>query len=68
MDFVIAVKGEQLEVTVEGQGTFPLFAETETKFYLTITDAQMEFNVDENGVVDSFLFSQNGKDITANRK
>jgi hypothetical protein len=49
-DLVITLEGSQLMAQATGQPKFPLFAESETTFFLKVVDAQVEFGKDEKGV------------------
>lgn len=48
-DLVITLEGGQLMAQATGQPKFPLFAESETHFFLKVVDAQVEFGKDEKG-------------------
>lgn len=50
-----------------GQLAFDIFAESETKFFLKIVPAKMEFNKDTEGKVTSMTFYQNGATIPGKR-
>ena len=49
-DLTITLEGSQLMAQATGQPKFPLFAESETNFFLKVVDAQVEFGKDEKGV------------------
>jgi predicted alpha/beta superfamily hydrolase len=51
MDMTITLEGNQLFATVTGYSKVPLFAETETKFFLKAIDYQYEFIRDSKGIV-----------------
>ena len=61
-DLVVTLEGDQLMTQATGQAKLPLFAESETKFFLKAVDAQVEF------ARDRLILHQNGRDITAKRK
>jgi len=61
-DLVVTLEGDQLAAQATGQQKFPLFAESETKFFLKVVDAQVEF------AGDHLILHQGGQDITAKRK
>jgi D-alanyl-D-alanine carboxypeptidase len=46
-----------------GQAKVPMFAESETKFFLKVVDAQMTFNRDADGVVTGITLHQNGNNV-----
>ena len=51
-----------------GQPKFPLFAESETKFFLKVVDAEVEFFKNEKGEVTYFMLHQNGRDTKGVKK
>jgi hypothetical protein len=68
--FVIAVtkEGERIFVQATGQPKFEVFPESETKFFLTVVDAQITFVKDDNGQVANLILHQNGIDQKAKKK
>lgn len=58
----ITRQGKQLFGQATGQGKFELFPTSETKFYVKIVEAQVEF-VEEDGKVVSLTLYQNGQSI-----
>lgn len=42
-----------------GQRKYPVFAESETKFFLKVVDAQISFTKDSGGTVDGLIWHQN---------
>jgi hypothetical protein len=67
-DLAITLEGAQLMSQATGQGKVALFAETETKFFLKVVDAQVEFLKDANGVVTHLVLHQGGGDHKGPRK
>lgn len=67
-DLVITLEGDKLMSQATGQGKVQLFAETDTKFFLKVTDAQVEFLRDTNGAVGSLMLHQGPAEIKAARK
>jgi hypothetical protein len=67
-DLVITLEGDKLISQATGQGKVQLFAETDTKFFLKVTDAQVEFLLDSNGAVGSLMLHQGPTEIKAPRK
>ncbi len=63
----IRLSGGQLMAQLTGQGQIPIFPESETKFFLKIVDAQIDFMKDAGGAVTSVVLHQNGVDQTATR-
>ena len=69
-DFAIAVtfEGVQLMAQATGQPKFPLFAESETKFFLKVVDAEVEFFKNEKGEVTHLILHQGGQDQKGTKK
>jgi CubicO group peptidase (beta-lactamase class C family) len=65
---VIRLEGNQLIGQATNQPPFELKAESETKFFLTVVDAQIEFNLDDNGNVTGLTLFQNGHRIPGQRR
>lgn len=61
-DFIIVVtrKRSGLYAQATGQDKFQVFAESETKFFYKVVDAQISFVEDESGQVVSLILHQNG--------
>jgi hypothetical protein len=62
------LEGEQLMTQATNQPKFPIFPESETKFFLKVVDAQIEFVFDAKGEVTSLILHQGGRDQVAKRK
>ncbi|MFZ6011455.1 MAG: serine hydrolase [Bacteroidota bacterium] len=62
--FIITVRkeGEKLMAQATGQGAFEIFPESETKFFYTVVDAQIEF-FKEGGKVSSLTLYQGGRTL-----
>jgi beta-lactamase regulating signal transducer with metallopeptidase domain len=62
-DTFIEVKreGDKLMARVTGQPSLELFAESETRFFWKIVDAQMTFTLDGSGIVQSATLFQHGQ-------
>ncbi|CAG0935796.1 D-alanyl-D-alanine-carboxypeptidase/endopeptidaseAmpH [Thermoflexales bacterium] len=54
--------GDQLYLQITGQGKLPLYAETDTEFFLSVVDAQITFKREANGKVTHLVLHQNGLD------
>ena len=63
-DLAITIEGKQLMSQATGQPKVPLFAESPTKFFLKVVDAQVEF-FKEGGKVTYLVLHQNGHDTKA---
>ena len=59
--------GQQLFGQGTGQPQFEMFAESETKFFLKVTDAQIEFHVDGDGPAGSITLFQAGQEVPGTR-
>ena len=68
VDNVVTLEGDQLMTQLTGQQKLPLFAESETKFFLRVVDAQVEFIKDQQGAVTHLLLRQGPNEIKARRK
>ena len=68
IDIAMTLEANQLMTQVTGQPTFPLFAETETRFFLKVVDAQVDFVKDSSGAVTHIILHQGGRDQKAARK
>ncbi|MCI0693643.1 serine hydrolase [candidate division KSB1 bacterium] len=66
--FDVIVENNQLMVQLTGQPRFPVFPESETKFFYKVVDAQLTFQKDGNGKVTSLILHQGGRDQTAKKK
>lgn len=64
----ITLENGQLMTQATNQQKFPLFAESETMFFLKVVDAQVEFMKNEKGEVKNLVLHQNGRDIKGVRK
>jgi CubicO group peptidase (beta-lactamase class C family) len=60
-------EGARLFTQATGQPKFEVFAESETKFFLKVVDAQIEFMVEEDGTVNKLVLHQGGQKIEGKR-
>ena len=67
-DIVMTLEGDRLMTQATGQPKFPLFAESETKFFLKVVDAEVEFFKNEKGNVTHIMLHQGGQDMKGTRK
>ncbi|TWT41104.1 D-alanyl-D-alanine-carboxypeptidase/endopeptidase AmpH precursor [Phycisphaerae bacterium RAS1] len=65
--FDIKLSDGKLTAQLTGQRRFPVFAESETKFYYKVVDAQLTFVRDDAGKVAALILHQNGMDQRAER-
>jgi len=64
----ITLDGGQLMTQVTGQGKVPIFAQSDTKFFPKVVDAEIEFFRDDKGAVSYLVLHQGGRDMKAPRK
>jgi CubicO group peptidase (beta-lactamase class C family) len=64
----MTLEGNQLMTQATNQPKFPLYAESETKFFLTVVDAEVEFFKNDKGVVTYMMLHQGGQDVKAVKK
>jgi len=67
-DLVVTVENGQLMTQATGQGKIPLFAESETRFFPIVIDADIDFVKDAQGKVTSLVLHQNGHNMNAPKK
>jgi D-alanyl-D-alanine-carboxypeptidase/D-alanyl-D-alanine-endopeptidase len=60
---VVTREAEQLFIQATGQSKLPIFAESETGFFLKAVDAQVSFSRDSAGRVTGLVLHQNGRDV-----
>jgi CubicO group peptidase (beta-lactamase class C family) len=64
---VFTREGARLFTQATGQPKFEVFAESETKFFLKVVDAQVEFVADPDGKVNKMILYQRGQKIEGKR-
>lgn len=64
----ITLEGGQLMAQATNQRKNPIFAESETMFFLKIVDAQIEFVKNDKGEVTALILHQNGHDAKGVKK
>jgi hypothetical protein len=62
VNMLIRLIGDHLTTQLTGQQQLPIFAESETKFFLKAVDAQVEFFTDAGGTVTHAVMYQNGRE------
>jgi CubicO group peptidase (beta-lactamase class C family) len=67
VNLMVRLDGDHLTVQLTGQAQFPMFAESETRFFLKVVDAQLEVVKDAGGAVTHAVLHQNGRDQRAAR-
>jgi CubicO group peptidase (beta-lactamase class C family) len=68
VEVTMTVEGGRLMTQITGQPKFELFAESETRFFLKVVDAEVEFFTDPGGAGTHLIIYQNGKETKAARK
>jgi CubicO group peptidase (beta-lactamase class C family) len=68
LDLVATVENGQLNLQATDQPKFPVYAETETKFFPLVFPAEIEFMRDTRGKVTALTLHQGGHDTRAPRK
>jgi len=64
----MTLQADRLMTQATGQPKFPLFAESETKFFLKVVDAEVEFFRNEKGDVTHIILHQGGHDLKGTKK
>ena len=64
---VVTLEDGALFAQATGQQTFPIFAESETEFFLRVVDAQVSFTKDDSGAVTGMILHQNGANQPARK-
>lgn len=59
--------GAKFMTQATGQGAVEIFPESETKFFLKVVDAQVEFVMDASGAVTGIVLDQNGRKLPGKR-
>jgi CubicO group peptidase (beta-lactamase class C family) len=62
------LEGDQLMTQATNQPKFPVYADSETKFFLTVVNAEVEFFSDDKGNVTYMMLHQNGHDAKGVKK
>lgn len=68
-NFIITVtqKGDNLYAQATGQGAAQIYPKTEDKFFSKVVDAQIEFNRNKAGEVESLTLFQSGQEMPAKK-
>jgi serine-type D-Ala-D-Ala carboxypeptidase/endopeptidase len=67
IELAITREGASLFGQVTGQGRAEIFAESPTKFFWKIVDAQLTFALGADGAATGLVLHQNGRDVPAGR-
>jgi CubicO group peptidase (beta-lactamase class C family) len=68
VEVTMTVEDGRLMTQITGQPKFELFAESETKFFLKVIEAQVEFFTGASGAVTHLVIHQGGHDTKAAKK
>jgi len=63
----VTVENSSLHLQATGQSKFPVFAESETKFFYKVVDAQVTFVSDDSGAIGSLILHQGGANQPAKK-
>jgi CubicO group peptidase (beta-lactamase class C family) len=67
-NITFTLEGDQLMAQATNQPKFPVFPESQTKFFLKVVDAEVEFFTDDKGQVSYLILHQAGQDHKGMRK
>ena len=67
-EIVITHVNGQLIAQATGQNAFPVFPKNENEFYYKVVDAQLVFNKDKDGKIESLTLHQNGREMVGKKK
>lgn len=68
IDVAITLEGDQLLSQLTGQAKVAIFPEAETRFFLKVIDAQLEFFKDADGAVTHVVLRQGAQNIKGSRQ
>ncbi len=68
MSLVFTLEDGNLFLQPTGQGKYPVFAESETKFFLRVASVRITFTKDEAGHVTGLILHQGGRDQPATKE
>ncbi|MDA0732922.1 MAG: serine hydrolase [Bacteroidetes bacterium] len=63
----VTLEGNQLKTQATGQPVVDIFPKSETEFYLKVVDAQLIFNENDAGEIDSLTLFQGGQEMIGKR-
>ena len=63
----VTLEGNQLKTEATGQQVVDIFPKSETEFYLKVVDAQIVFNKNDAGEIDSLTLFQGGQEMIGKR-
>lgn len=65
--FTVTLDGDQLFAQLTGQDSFPVYPESEKKFFYKVVEATLTFETDAQGQAQALVLHQNGRDHRAPR-
>jgi CubicO group peptidase (beta-lactamase class C family) len=65
---VVTLEGDQLMTQATHQPKVPMFAESPTRFFLKVVDAEVQFSKDPQGKVNSLTLYQGGREVKGTKK
>ena len=63
----VTVEGNRIFTQATGQGKIEIYPESETKFFLKVVDAQLDFVKDSSGKYNKAILHQGGRDMECKR-
>lgn len=64
----VTLEAGHLMAQATGQSKFEIFPESETKFFIKVVDAQIEFIIGADGTAESMILNQNGQKMPGKKK
>jgi D-alanyl-D-alanine-carboxypeptidase/D-alanyl-D-alanine-endopeptidase len=65
--FTVTLEDGQLMAQATGQDKYPIYAESETEFFYKVVDAQLTFEVGDDGTTEQLVLHQNGGHVPGKR-
>ena len=63
----VSRSGDQLQAQLTGQSTYPVYPESEQRFFYKVVDAVLTFETGSDGKASAVVLHQNGRDTRAPR-
>jgi len=69
-EFVITITRQDTNLFAQatGQAKFPIYAKSKTEFFYKVVDAQIIFNINNDGNIDALTLNQNGQNLKASKQ
>lgn len=68
VEVVYTVEGDQLFAQATGQNKYPIYPEGQSKFFMKVVNAEIDFHTQEKGVVDYLVLRQGGQEYKELKK